>query len=235
TISNNSVSVTWTPYVGCDVVQYHVLRKEDGNNDFHELSVVDSDVLSYVDNTVYCAIKYSYQIKATDLCGTELYSWSDTAGAIAKGIQHRQVSEVIRATVVNNESVFLEWTIPPNSAPGYQIYRSEDNGQYIPIITIPFDVNAYNDLNTDVMHRNYHYKIEVLNNCPTGNEPGNIGSSILLSSEKIDKETGILRWTPYEGWENGVEGYLIQRINELNQWETIKTVPGNTLEIIIDY
>ena len=52
TISNNSVSVTWTPYVGCDVVQYHVLRKEDGNNDFHELSVVDSDVLSYVDNTV---------------------------------------------------------------------------------------------------------------------------------------------------------------------------------------
>ena len=40
----------------------------------------------------------------------------------------------------------------------------------------------------------------------------------------------LLTWSPYDGWENGVEYYIIERIDENGNWQLLKQVDGNILK-----
>ena len=156
----------------------------------------------------------------------------------AQGISDKQISNVIRATVVDDQSVWVEWTIPEIGSgyvDYYQILRSNDGTDFMPIGMVPEGVNGLNDESVDVFNERYFYKIQVVNGCQETNVAGTQGTSILLKSTKISENQGSLEWTPYKGWKDGVDYYEIQVLNEFNQWETIKIVKGSILQTIVGF
>jgi hypothetical protein len=229
--------VQWTPYYGCAIHSYELYRYTDIDTALVHMASLDPSQTDYLDSTSYCQLVYNYRVKATDICGNLISSWSDTASVHGAGIQDRQFSDVIRATVVNDESVWIEWTVPEVAGgfvDQYAILRSTDLLNFSTVGYVPGGINGFNDLATEVMNERYFYKIQVVNGCPAANKIGESGSSVLLQSEKISETKGHLIWSPYEGW-NAVESYEIQYLNEFDQWITVKIVNGSTLNTIVDF
>lgn len=231
-------SVAWTPYIGCSVATYELFRMEGDDTTAIFITSLPPSITNYNDSTNYCNMAYSYKVMATKICGGALNSWSDTARIVASGIYDKQVSNVIRATVVNDESVWVEWTVP-QIAPGYvdyyQILRAYDTTDFVPVGLVPDGVNGFNDETVDVFRDRYFYKVQVVNGCPETNVVGDLGASILLKATKLTETEGSLDWTPYKGWSSGVDYYEIQMLNEFNQWETVKIVNGSILQTIVHF
>jgi len=238
TVGIHHVDVSWTHYSGCSIGSYELFRYEDQDTTGVFIASLPSSVNEYTDTSVYCKMGYTYRVFANNLCGNPIVSWSDTAAIRAEGISDKQTSNVIRATVVDDQSVWVEWTIPEVGSgyvDYYQILRSNDGTDFMPIGMVPDGVNGLNDESVDVFNERYFYKIQVVNGCPESNVSGTQGTSILLKSTKISENQGSLEWTPYKGWKDGVDYYEIQVLNEFNQWETIKIVKGSILQTIVSF
>jgi len=232
------VDVSWSPYSGASISGYELYRCVDTDTTLHLIATVDSSTRNFTDPTSYCNLQYTYKVKALNIGGTPLNSWSDSARVVGSGIEEDQISHIIRATVLNDESVWIEWTVPEvggDFVDSYEIYRSTDSLNFVSMGSVSGTVQGYNDLDVEVMEERYFYKIEVINQCPASNNIGEIGTSILLQSEKISETKGLLNWTPYQGWQQGVEAYQIQMLNEFNEWVTVKVVDGTILNSTVDF
>ena len=233
----DKVELKWTAYSGCQVQNYEIYR--DGLNGMAAVLVASvlSTQLSYTDLSLICPVEYSYRIKATSLCGTDYFSMSDTtvAGPIENIFENQKV-DVVRSTVVDNRSILTEWKKPdiePQHVTAYNIFRSTGNGQFVFINSVPAYGLQYMDEEVDISRQNYLYKIEVTNVCEVKNEPGKRGTSILLQAELIEEKPNLF-WTPYEDWEQGVEYYLVEKLNDLGKWEIIQKVDKKVNSIIDD-
>jgi len=238
TVGIHHVDVSWTHYSGCSVGSYELFRYQEQDTTGVFIASLPSTDTAYTDTSVYCKMGYSYRVFASGLCGNPIVSWSDTEAIRAEGISDKQISNVIRATVVDDQSVWVEWTIPEVGSgyvDYYQILRSNDGTDFMPIGMVPDGVNGLNDESVDVFNERYFYKIQIVNGCPESNVAGTQGTSILLKSTKISENQGSLEWTPYKGWKDGVDYYEIQVLNEFNQWETIKIVKGSILQTIVSF
>lgn len=237
-IDTHRVAVSWNPYKGCNIQKYEVYRQLTGSDNTEIITTVSGDQSSFTDTSLYCNSDYVYKIKAIGYGGLSLGSWSDTAMSNGDSVSDEQLPKIIRASVENNASVLVEWTKPMQNNDftlGYVIHRSFDNEQFIPLTYLKSDVNQFIDNNVDVMKENYYYRIEVVNGCPDRNVISHSASSILLEPTQIDEHKGMLKWSSYEKWEKGVRSYEIQRLNEFNQWETIRIVPGDKEHTIINF
>ena len=83
-------------------------------------------------------------------------------------------------------------------------------------------------MNTDVNSGEYYYHILVKNDCSLLGTKSNLGSSIYIQGELIDRTT-YLNWTPYKQWTPGVDHYEIEYLNSNGQWEVIKVVDGTII------
>jgi len=229
---NDNVLVNWTPYIGADVGSYSIFRKEIADADDFLIAIVPSNILTITDTTLACPINFSYRIKANNLNGNSVFSNSDTS--VAKppyhGLANQQV-DIVRSTVINNTQVLTEWNAPvisPEKVTGYKIYRSTDNIHFSLLTNVLSSVHEYIDEDVDVNTQNYYYKIKVANSCGIGSLESNKSSSIFLKAELINGNVN-LNWTSYDGWNTGVDHYMIEKMNKQGVWEIIKTVDGNKL------
>ncbi|MEO5572091.1 MAG: PKD domain-containing protein [Bacteroidia bacterium] len=230
---NKNIAVNWTPYIGCNINEYEIYRADPGGS-FNLLASVPPGSNSFVDSTVACPVGYFYKIRATGLCATTYFSFSDTSAAIPESDLTRQFIDVVFSTVMNDMNVLTEWN-PPEIAPEkvarYDIYRSSDKVNYELAGSVPNTELKFIDEKTDVHRQNYYYKIIIINECDVTMTQGRIGSSILLSLDYNESDEIVkLRWTKYEGWKTGVEKYVIEKKNGNGSWETFTTVDGQTLE-----
>lgn len=229
---SSKISVTWTPYTGCSVGSYEILRARDREN-FNLIASVDAGTLNYEDTAWHCFTEYSYKIKALDICGNPISSFSDTSAAKAdENILARQQVEVVRSTVIDNSAVFTEWKSPefaPEKVAGYKIYRSPGNLKFELAGILPASMNSFTDTYVDVSKQNYYYKVETVNVCEVKSALSNNASSVLLQAERAGYDVK-LKWTPYKNWENGVEHYIIERMDENGNWQVVKIVDGNITE-----
>lgn len=229
---DDHIQVSWTPYIGASVSTYSVYRMDTSTYQSILITTVPSNVLTIDDTTMYCPLYYSYRIKANNLNRNFIGSNSDTC--ITKqsfNILSQQQADVVRSTVINNSEVLTEWNAPviaPKAITGYSIFRSTDNIHFSFLTDVPSFVNQYVDKDVDVNAQNYFYKIEVNNTCNVVALASKKSSSILLKAELIDGNAQ-LSWTEYEGWDMGVEYYIIEKMNERGEWELIKKVDGDQL------
>ena len=230
--SGTNILVSWTPYGGCPVSSYQLYRAAPGNQ-FNFLARLSPDSLTYLDTTFTCPIPYSYRVMATDLCGNTYTSYSDTSMTIPLNILEGQIVDVVRSTVIENLSVLTEWKQPlihPEKVAQFDIYRSTDNSNFYFIESIPSVQTDYMDYNVDVQNEHYYYKILVINTCDIGEDLSGITSTIILKGEMNEARQIHLGWTPYEGWENGVEYYIIEKMDENGNWQLLRQVDGNILK-----
>ncbi len=229
---NDHIKVSWTPYVGASLGTYSIYRMETAEATPELIAIVPSNVLTVIDTTMYCPTDFSYRIKANKLNGNFICSNSDTS--IAKpvfNILSQQKVEIVRSTVINNSGILTEWNTPaiaPKAVTEYSIYRSTDNINFSFLTTVTSLVHEYIDNDVDVNAKNYYYKIEAKNSCGIVTLGSNKSSSILLKAELINGDV-MLNWTKYEEWNTGVDHFIIEKMNEQEEWKIVKTVDGNQL------
>lgn len=229
---SDDIQVNWTPYIGASVYTYTVYRVEGGSEIAVLVATVPSTILSFLDTTLACPLNFSYRIKADNLNGNLFSSSSDTS--IAKPLPDVfvfQKVEVVRSTIIDNNKVLTEWNSPliaPEKVAGYSIYRSTDNLNFSFLTKVLPSIHEYIDMNVDVNNQNYYYTVRVVNSCNVEAEVSNKSSSILLKAELVNGNIN-LNWTSYDGWNSGVDYYIIEKMNEQGEWEKLKKVDGNTL------
>jgi len=101
---------------------------------------------------------------------------------------------------------------------------------YSMINTVDAVVHEYFDNDVEVNQKHYFYRIEAVNSCGATITSNN-GTSILLNTILTDGNPE-LNWTPYSGWDTGVDHYTIEKLNSQGKWEIINTVDGKTLKYI---
>ncbi len=237
--NGTAIDINWTPYGGCSVATYELTRVEVSNGSTALIAILPGTQTSYQDTTLMCPFDYSYQVRATDLCGNPFESFSDTAIAQPQNILAGQQADIVRSTVVNNAYVLTEWTEPtlfPDRVLEYQILRSADTNatNYTIIGAVPAGVYSFDDMNVNVKEYNYYYKVEVINDCHLAGMQSSNSSSILLQSQ-WQYANARLWWTEYDKWDNGVDHYTVEKYNwDTGQWEVIKTVPGTVTQTEVD-
>ncbi len=180
-----------------------------------------------------CPLAYSYQVVATDVCGNTYTSYSDTTISTPRNFLEGQIVNVIRSTVVDNEKVLTEWSPPlihPEMITGYSIYRSTDNENFAYLTSVPQLQNDYMDHQVDVQNNRYYYKILVENTCNLSEGISGITSTIILKANIDEARIVHLDWTPYEGWDSGVEYYILEKKDAEGHWQFLRQVDGSTLE-----
>jgi predicted DNA binding protein len=138
---------------------------------------------------------------------------------------------MVRSTVVDNTYILTEWLPPvvkPQSVIQYEIYRSDDNITFNFISTVSANQTDFIDYDVDVQSKNYSYKIIVVNSCGIQEVLSNGTTTILLKGNKTEDRTTHLNWSPYDKWNEGVEYYDIESLDENGQWKFIKRVKGDT-------
>lgn len=233
-LNGNIAELKWNFYGGCSVQEYEILRSDHAAAPFTVVAKVNNSVNTYSDSTVYCNMDVTYLIRAVNLCNERYEAFSDVEMISMPGSISQQKVDMVRSTVVDDAWVFTEWA-PPVMAPqlvtGYELYRSIDNSNFILIDTLSPGNISYSDHNVDVKSQNYYYRIRVNNICNIETTQGLESSSILLTGGHDSIGNTLLRWTPYTNWETGVDYYVIERLDDSGQWQTIRVVNGNVLEV----
>lgn len=85
----------------------------------------------------------------------------------------------------------------------------------------------------DVNSKNYYYKIEAQNSCNVSTIRSNEGSSILLQTELNDEHI-LLKWNAYDGWNSGVDYYVVEKQNEQGEWKVVGRVDGEKLIYMVE-
>lgn len=229
----DAVALNWNFYEGCEVGGYEIMRSDNGSN-FNSIATVDALTNSIIDSGAFCPFGYSYRVIAFDLCGNPYESMSNIVEATPTSTLSQQKVEVSRTTVVDNNHLLTEWLPPvisPDKVAQYIIYRSTDSLQMQMIGAVEAPETSYSDLDVNVQQQSYIYKIEIENVCLVQTLSGNIAKSVLLNSEMDENNRSLLHWNKYDGWDTGVEKYEIQKQDENGNWQTIKTVDGNTTTV----
>ncbi|MBT7826062.1 MAG: T9SS type B sorting domain-containing protein [Bacteroidetes bacterium] len=115
-----------------------------------------------------------------------------------------------RATVVNNEHIFVEWKKPVEGIPKtYHLERSDDGSWWDYLSDEDQGTFNYEDYMVYPDMQSYYYRISVTDSCEFTGEYSNYGKSILL---RVDTNEAYprLTWSSYEEWQEGVSRYELQ-------------------------
>jgi PKD repeat protein len=233
TLQNNTIDISWTPYIGKTVAQYIILRTEENTNLVEDIGVVPGDSTHFVDRTVVCPVKYKYEIVATELGGL-LHLQSDSDFDICDPIQNPFIHQFVnigRSTVVDNSHILTEWAPPDtllDKIVGYSIFRSTDGQEYELLADLPLNQTEYLDTDVNVEEVNYTYQVFARNICSTEAGAGVRGDNIVLEVKSVGELQHKLTWTPYLSWgNNGVGFYIIEIQKPDGTWDFLESVPGS--------
>jgi hypothetical protein len=101
---------------------------------------------------------------------------------------------------------------------------------YAYIASVPFLQTDYSDKKVNVQRNHFHYKINVRNSCDIDEGLSDLTSSILLDGKMGEGREIMLQWSPYFGWKQGVEYFLIEKMDQYGTWKIIDTVDGSMTE-----
>lgn len=117
--------------------------------------------------------------------------------------------------------------------PAYVIKRKDhDTGVFQPLDTIETSLQsiAYMDISANASVQEEIYSVEVLDSCRVMVWQSGEVATVYLQANQVSAVINELRWNDYNGWEQGVAEYIVQRrTGELAPFESIATLaPGTT-------
>lgn len=216
----NSIELNWTPYIGFDTSKrYDIWRKKPEETDFSFLISVPGDSLHYSDTSVLCHQAYTYKINTIETDSLLQQSWSDTSGTEPIYVPVLPVPQNIRATVVDNHFVRLEWYVAKhNRVFTYHIYRAVDSGEAVFYKTLMATESFLVDRDVDVQKHSYTYTTYLVDACGGRSEPSNIARTILLNVRMVGNDVlshdPKLDWNAYSQWSAGVNHYTVSFHND---------------------
>lgn len=209
----NAIALSWTPYKGFDTIdRYEIWRNnKDSGDTFVHIHSVPGDSLNYKDTSITCFTRYFYQIKTIEKGGDAQISWSDTSGAIPDYAPTMPPTGNIRATVVNDSYILLQWHKRLHKIPfRYFVYRMRDD-ETEPVAYKELNDTFLVDMDVDVDKHSYTYYTYLRDNCGGLSPSSNMAKTILLKvnlkENDLLKYDPIINFTSYNQWETGVNKY----------------------------
>ena len=214
----NALKLNWNKYTGWDSVKSYQVYRKNSVGKFVLLATVGAIDSTYLDSNL-CPGLYTYYIKAIDQNG-KYYSTSDTASNKPDYLYQSTPLTLVKATVVNDNSVFINWdpTVQLNfktySIDRYSIF---DGWQLNYFTTTGL---FFTDNSVDVNKYSYKYRVNTIDECGDISPSSNLGTSILLSGSIVN-DSRLLIWNNYRQWASGISSYHLQIIQNNGSFKDI--------------
>lgn len=225
----DEATLQWTGYKGwSDIERYEIFRVtgyEPSNQMF--LGTTTGEDSSFTDVDFRCDEDYSYRVVA--VLGP-LRAGSDSSFTDPLHLGPDDPTNMIRATVEADRSVLVEWEDAGIDLAETVVVERSDGLGYAQISVTPYQPGAskVTDSGARTSEVSYTYRVMTIDSCGDATPVGLTGKTILLSANREFGGTQ-LSWTPYQGWESGVEGYTVEVFHEeLQQWIAVTQLDGTT-------
>jgi gliding motility-associated-like protein len=202
---NNNNKLTWTTS-SAGVGSFTITR--DGSAVFNP----GGATTSLDDTNVTCGINYCYQ--QTINYGNGSSSLMLPVCATAQSTNTPTVVENISAIVGTDNSVQLQWTQDPSYLPSSYTIAKTVNGIHAATHTTTATDFTDEEYQHDITSC---YKIEYIDACNNKSPQSVEVCPIKLIPTVESDNTVTLSWTPYEGWNNGVNHYIVEKFNAQGQ------------------
>lgn len=229
--STDAIQLDWTAYKGWPgVKRYRVYRVGGYNSPNRRLiATLPADSLSFIDTDMFCYREFTYRIEA-EADHDNIFSWSNIDEEIPNHFPLGDSLHIVRATVVDDDYVQVEWE-RPFVRQGNRVILERNTGQ----VWERMWLQTYNEPNTIFEDRRvpvdqaiYRYRGFVIDSCGDPLPIGRNGRNILLKGDRKGG-TNYLSWSPYDRWKEGVKRYEILVFNEdLQRNEIVGTTDGLT-------
>jgi len=172
---------------------------------------LSSGTTSFVDNNVTCKEQYCYQL-ITD------YSNSSQSISLTKCVTSfsSDIPTAVSNTtaVVTSTGVDIFWQQDPAFQPfEYSLFRKENPGLFQLISKTPTPMFSDNEYATE---RNFCYQVNYVDVCDNVSPfpPLVETCPMALTGSLTSENYSVLNWTPYTGWLNGVDEYIVEKYSE---------------------
>jgi gliding motility-associated-like protein len=146
---------------------------------------------------------------------------------LKKGFIGNEEINALTTVVYNNDSILVNWN-KHKDAGFYQLYKKTGNTGFNIAETLAD--SFYFDTKASPTEHIYTYKINGLDSCQRPSADSRILKNILLKGESIENELAILNWNPFELWQQGVKGYVIEYKNTNGEFVELFDLQNNTYE-----
>lgn len=231
-VTNEGIFLSWNEFNACAASGYTIYRADLITGKYTFLSAVNNSNLNFVDNRFHCPQPFRYYIKAMSGCSKTVNSKSNEVVAEPKTNLSALKVKIAKSTAVSDTLILTEWKQPnvlPELILHYNVYRSTNNKAYKLIARVASFGSEFLDYDVNLKEQSYFYKVEPINSCDVNVVNGNVSPKILLKAKLSDGVTK-LNWTKHDEWKEGVEKYVIEKMDSDGNWEILKVVDGNTLE-----
>ena len=203
-VRNNAIDVQWQT-ASAGISTYRLTRTAgDGT-----LLVTAPAGSPYADGGITCGMDYCYQLTSNYPNGSS--SVSLTKCGIGFSTDAPTPIENITARVGDN-SVVLEWQHDPDFTPAqFSIEKSVDEGNYTSLSSTAQNAFADAEYNPGVVSC---YRISYTDVCDNQSPVSLEACPLRLVGSLLNDNSISLTWTPYEGWTQGVAGYIVEKYSE---------------------
>ena len=191
------------------------------------IATLPADSLRFLDTDMFCYREFIYRIEA-EADHDDLISQSNIDEEIPDHFPKGDSFHIVRATVVDDDFVQIEWEIPFVRQGNRIILERNAGTGWERLWAQPFEnaTNVYEDRRTRVDEQFYQYRGFVTDSCGDPLPVGREGRSIWLDGNRKGG-TNYLSWSPYRHWKNGVKHYEILVFNEdRQQYEFVDQIDG---------
>jgi len=216
----------WEAYEGWDFVESYQVYRVTSYQQASLLASLPGDQTDYLDEEIFCYDAFAYRIVA--IGPQRQMAWSDSAFARPDHLLPHKAGHVQQVTVVDNEHLQVSWEAADIERAAEVVLERDAGLGYQEVLrrlALSSDVK-YNDLDVDVNHQVYRYRVLSIDSCGDASPVGRLGNNLRLEARQ-ERGNVLLSWNPYEGWEQGVATYSVEVYDEAaNQYMAIGSVPG---------
>lgn len=231
--------LSWSPYIGWNVVSYEVYASFNGGPAVL-VTTVSGTTHAFLHEDLVPFATYCYVVKAIG-DSTFMRSLSNQVCQNTDYPALPQSNYLRVATVVeDNHIVVVDSVDGSASVRRYRLERTNNGEPWEEVATQPGSGSptvVFNDLDVLTGLRSYTYRVIVEDSCGVEAVTSNHGTSILLTAEPGTDGVNRLRWNGYEQWAGSVSGYAIYRsigdapftpiaFNGPTEWEAEDNVNG---------
>ena len=224
---NQSVYLDWSPYQGWAGVNFDVFTYENGQLTLQFSSSGAGSESWFTTLNMLGGNTYTFYVQANLSNGNSVFSNPFTVTIPLPGSPS---FHYLQAASVNGLEVDIRVYVDQNAGTNLvQIEREESPGNFAVIGTATVVNNAaqFTDTQVDVMNRTHRYRSKYIDTCGNVGSPSNTATTILTSGvADNESQINVLSWTPYLGFDVGVDHYEIYRIEPNGNPLLIASVPS---------
>lgn len=189
----------------------------------------------------FCQQVINFQVILTNDANCQMHS--DIEGGLMENINPPVIPVITSVSVLPSGDVEITWNQNPSAdTQGYNVYVIQGSNAALLDVVNGIADTTYLHTSAATSIGSITYNVAAFDNCTLGSPPNfntsagsDIPSSTIFLQQiayPICSNQVVLSWTPYQGWDNGVDYYIIHHSTDGLNYAIIDTVEGNQLNYV---